>query len=61
MKKKQKQKLVEESMLFDLIADLGESKNLMSENPKMVQKLNARMIELDQEITANARSPWVLE
>ena len=60
-KKKQKQKLVEESMLFDLIADLGESKNLMSENPKMVQKLNARMIELDQEITANARSPWILE
>mgnify|MGYP005741866435 FL=1 len=48
-------------MLFDLIADLGESKNLVSENPKMVEKLNARMIELDKEITANARSPWLLE
>ena len=48
-------------MLFDLIADQGESKNLVSENPKMVQKLNGRMIELDQEITANARSPWLME
>ena len=59
--KRKKQNVVEECMLFDLVADLGESKNLVSENPIMVEKLNARMIELDQEITANARSPWLLE
>ena len=47
-----------EILLFDLIADMGEKKNLAKENPKKVKEINARMDELDSEITKNARMPW---
>ena len=47
-----------EVMLFDLIKDMGEKNNLAKENQELVKKLTARMIELDAEITRNARPPW---
>ena len=47
-----------EVMLFDLIKDMGEKNNLAKENQDLVKKLTARMIELDAEITRNARPPW---
>ena len=46
-------------MLFDLSKDLGEQTNLAEEQPEVVERLRARMEELDQEITDNAREPWV--
>ncbi len=46
-------------MLFDLLADIGEKNNLASANPEIVARLQARMLELDEEITANARQPWL--
>ena len=45
-------------MLFDLLADIGEKNNLASANPKIVARLQARMLQLDKEIAANARQPW---
>ena len=45
--------------LFDLLADVGEQENLADARPELVEALSARMAELDAEITANARSPWV--
>ena len=45
-------------MLFDLSKDLGEQTNLAEEKPEVVKRLRARMEELDQEITENARAPW---
>ncbi|QDS89826.1 Arylsulfatase [Rosistilla ulvae] len=45
-------------MLFDLQADVGEQKNLADAHPERVAELEARMKELDAEITANARPPW---
>jgi hypothetical protein len=47
-----------ELFLFDLLEDMGETNNLASENPKMVGKLEQRMVLLDSEIEKNARSPW---
>lgn len=47
-----------EILLFDLLADVGEANNLADAHPEVVTKLEARMIELDAEITANARSAW---
>ena len=47
-----------EILLFDLIADMGEQKNLAEENPKKIKDLTKRMNELDTEIAKNARSPW---
>lgn len=47
-----------ELLLFDLSEDLGETNNLATENPKMVGKLEQRMLLLDSEIQKNARSPW---
>ena len=44
--------------LFDLNSDIGEQKDLATANPKLVDKLKARMAQLDAEITKNARSPW---
>ena len=44
--------------LFDLSKDLGEQNNLASAKPEVVTKLQARMKELDAEITKNARPPW---
>ncbi|MBA62996.1 MAG: arylsulfatase [Planctomycetaceae bacterium] len=46
-------------MLFNLDIDLGETNNLASANPEIVERLTARMTELDAEITKNARSPWL--
>lgn len=47
-----------EVLLFDLIADVGEQKNLAAEKPDVVESLKHRMQELDAEITANARPVW---
>ncbi len=47
------------TMLFDLANDKGEQTNLADEHPEVVAILTARMRELDAEITANAREPWV--
>ncbi|MEM8956111.1 MAG: sulfatase [Verrucomicrobiota bacterium] len=51
----------EEVMLFDLSADIGETENLAEGNPEVVERLKARMVELDAEIEANARAPWEKE
>jgi len=48
-------------MLFNLKKDLGEQTNLAQSNPKIVEKLQSRMEELDAEITKNAREPWRTE
>jgi arylsulfatase A len=45
-------------LLFDLDRDLGEQKNLAAEHPDLVATLQARMTDLDREITATARPPW---
>jgi arylsulfatase A-like enzyme len=45
--------------LFDLSEDVGEQNNLAEEYPEIVNQLRKRMEELDAEITANARAPWV--
>lgn len=50
-----------ETMLFNLEADLGEQTNLAEAKPEIVEKLMARMTELDAELTENARAPWVQE
>ena len=47
--------------LFNLSNDLGEQTNLAEKHPDLVAKLKARMMEVDAEITDNARSPWFLE
>lgn len=44
--------------LFDLGKDMGEQNNLAEAKPAVVKQLQARMEELDAEVTANARSPW---
>ena len=46
-------------MLFDLQADIGEQQNLAEANPDIVKSLQSKMKELDAEVEANARSPWV--
>ncbi len=48
-----------EILLFDLSQDLGEMNNVAEANPEIVETLQARMTELDAEITENARAPWV--
>ncbi|WP_315851229.1 hypothetical protein [Adhaeretor mobilis] len=45
-------------LLFDLTNDISETTNLADSNPEKVAALLARMTELDQEITANARTVW---
>lgn len=49
---------VPQKFLFNLLQDLGEQRNLAQDRPELVQKLAARMTELDAEITRNARAPW---
>ncbi|MEE9603072.1 MAG: sulfatase-like hydrolase/transferase, partial [Thermoguttaceae bacterium] len=44
-----------EILLFNLADDLSETTNLADENPEKIETLRARMIELDDEITSNAR------
>jgi arylsulfatase A-like enzyme len=46
-------------LLFDLANDLGEQTNLADSQPEQVTALRSRMLELDAEITANARAPWL--
>jgi len=44
--------------LFNLADDISESKNLAKAHPDKVTSLQSRMIELDAEITKNARPVW---
>jgi len=44
--------------LFNLREDIGEQANLMKQEPRIATRLRARMMELDREITANARPVW---
>jgi arylsulfatase A-like enzyme len=55
----QGEKKLPQMMLFDLKNDLGEQNNLAGQYPEIVQKLRKRMEILDQEITINARAPWI--
>lgn len=48
-----------EIMLFNLKNDLAEQHNLADQHPEIVSKLRRRMEALDQEITDNARTPWI--
>jgi len=48
-------------MLFDLSKDVGEQNDLAEAHPEVLSKLQARMLELDAEITENARPTWVME
>lgn len=50
-----------EVMLFDLSVDVGEQTNLANSNPEIVDRMKRRMVELDSEIEANARSAWEKE
>ncbi len=50
-----------EIYLFNLADDLGEQVNLVDRQPSIVAKLNARMLEVDQQITAGARPVWRME
>ena len=47
-----------ETFLFNLAWDIGEQQDLYDERPEIVARLKARMEEVDQEITANARPVW---
>ncbi|MDA1232472.1 MAG: arylsulfatase, partial [Planctomycetota bacterium] len=47
-----------ETFLFNLAEDVGEQNNLYQQEPGLVAKLKARMLESDKEITANARPVW---
>jgi arylsulfatase A-like enzyme len=60
-KKRGKAAGTEEVLLFDLKKDLGEKNNLASQKPKIVEKLKSRMLLVDNEITQNARPPWMME
>jgi arylsulfatase A-like enzyme len=44
--------------LYNLSTDISESTNLAEKHPEKVAALAARMKELDDEITANARPTW---
>ena len=46
-----------ETELFDLHADIGESKNLAEEHPDVVQRLRAMMVRFDASLRANSRPP----
>lgn len=52
-------KAISQVMLFDLSEDIGEQNNLASQHPEIVDRLQRRMKQLDDEITKNARSPWL--
>ena len=55
--KRSKGKNETEKFLFNLKFDLGEKNNLYENNREIVNKLSKRMIQLDNEIEKNARSP----
>ena len=44
--------------LFNLAIDIGEQINLQAQQPDRITKLRARMLAIDEEITANARPVW---
>ena len=46
-------------LLFDLSNDIGEKNNLAESHPEIVGKLRARMQDIDDEITKNARPAWI--
>lgn len=48
-------------MLFDLEKDPGEQRELSAANSGFVERLRARMAELDAEIAQNKRAAWVKE
>ena len=50
-----------QTMLFDLSKDVGEQNNVAAQNPEIVDRLQQRMKQIDDEITMNARSPWLKE
>ena len=52
------QKAKPKIMLFNLADDIGESKNLAAENTELVETLRQRMLELDANITTEARPIW---
>jgi hypothetical protein len=45
--------------LFDLSKDIAEQNNLAAQQPEIVDRLQQRMKQLDDEITMNARNPWL--
>ncbi|WP_047816709.1 sulfatase family protein [Rhodopirellula islandica] len=47
-----------EILLFHLSEDIGEKNNLAEQQPERLQRMHARMEELNEEITANARPVW---
>jgi arylsulfatase A-like enzyme len=44
--------------LFNLKSDLGEQNNLVDQQTEKADAMKARMVEIDQEVTANARPVW---
>ena len=48
-------------LLFNLLEDIGEQKNLANSHPEIVERLHQRMLELDKEISTNARPVWTLD
>ena len=44
--------------LFNLAQDVSEKQNVAHDKPELVKQLTKRMLELDAEVTANARVPW---
>jgi arylsulfatase A-like enzyme len=44
--------------LYDLTTDIGEKTDLSKAQPEVVARLRARMLELDAEVTKNARPTW---
>ncbi|MEP1642647.1 MAG: arylsulfatase, partial [Rhodopirellula bahusiensis] len=44
--------------LFHLSEDIGEQNNLVKQDPERAEKMRARMEELNEEITSNARPVW---
>lgn len=49
-----------QTLLFDLLQDVGEQDNLADANPDVVKELTARMKSLGDEVEKNSRAPWVL-
>ena len=47
-----------QTFLFNLAEDIGEQNNRFEQEPDIVARLKARMNEMDQEVTANARPVW---
>ncbi|TWT84205.1 Arylsulfatase [Planctomycetes bacterium CA13] len=50
-----------QTFLFNLANDIGEELNSFEAHPERVEKMQARMNEIDQEISANARPVWRMQ